>query len=140
MTRRSAPAARLLDANALIALAIGDHVHHRRVALWLARAECFALCPMVEGALVRYVVRLGGHPATATGFLEAVNSDPRCQFWPDSLTYREAAMGHVEGHRQVTDAYLAALAAQRQGGRLATLDAALAAALPAAVELIPAVA
>ncbi|MDR1118869.1 MAG: hypothetical protein LBL01_06185 [Bifidobacteriaceae bacterium] len=39
-------------------------------------------------------------------------------------------MEHVRGHRQATDAYLAALAKKR-GGILATLDRALAAPHPA---------
>lgn len=40
------------------------------------------------------------------------------------------------GHRQVTDAYVAALAAPHRG-RLATLDSALAAQLPQICTLIP---
>jgi predicted nucleic acid-binding protein len=43
----------------------------------------------------------------------------------DGLSYADIDMRGVVGHRQVTDAYLAALARSR-GGRLATLDRALA--------------
>lgn len=49
---------------------------------------------------------------------------------------RPCDLTHVVGHRHVTDAYLAALAASR-GGRLATFDQALAASVPDLVELIP---
>jgi predicted nucleic acid-binding protein len=42
----------------------------------------------------------------------------------------------VIGHRQVTDAYLAALARQR-GGRLATFDAGLAQLHPDVAQLVP---
>jgi len=42
----------------------------------------------------------------------------------------------VQGHKQVTDAYLAALA-RAHGGRLATLDATLAAMHPDVADLMP---
>jgi uncharacterized protein len=47
------------------------------------------------------------------------------EFWPDDLRYDAIDMRGVVGHKQVTDAYLAGLARSR-GGRLATLDRALA--------------
>lgn len=47
-------------------------------------------------------------------------------FWPDDLSYADIAWKRVFGRRQVSDAYLAALARAR-GGRLATLDRGLAA-------------
>jgi predicted nucleic acid-binding protein len=61
---------------------------------------------------------------------------PRCEFWPDAISYRHADLNHVVGHRQVADAYLAALAVSKDG-LLATFDAALAKALPDRVTLIP---
>ncbi|GAB2454206.1 type II toxin-antitoxin system ribonuclease VapC29 [Nocardioides hungaricus] len=125
----------LLDANALIALAIADHEHHDRAARWAADVERIALCPIVEGALVRFLIRTGESRATAAAILTAMHASPRCEFWEDSISYRTAELSHVVGYRQVTDAYLAALAASR-GGRLATLDQALATALPESVELI----
>ncbi len=66
----------------------------------------------------------------------ALRRSPKVDFWPDSISYTEAALEHITGHRQVTDAYLASLAASHQA-RLATLDEALAAALGNTVELIP---
>lgn len=125
----------LLDANALIALAVADHEHHDRAAAWAADVERIAVCPIVEGALVRFLVRLGEDRATALTVLSDMYASPRCAFWPDSISYTAADLGHVVGHRQVTDAYLAALAASR-GGRLATFDRGLAAAHPEYVDLI----
>lgn len=129
-------AAHLLDANALIALAVVEHEHHGRAAAWAADVERIALCPIVEGALVRFLLRLGESRATAAALLSAMYASGRCEFWTDSLSYTAAELGHVVGHRQVTDAYLAALA-DSTGGRLATFDQALAAALPSHVDLIP---
>ena len=89
-----------------------------------------------SGAMVRYLIRVGETAATASQLLNTLRESPRVDFWPDSISYTEAALEHVTGHRQVTDAYLASLAASHQA-RLATLDVALATALSATVDLIP---
>ena len=47
-------------------------------------------------------------------------------FWPDQISYATVRWGGVIGHRQVTDAYLVALA-QHHNGRVASLDRGLAA-------------
>lgn len=125
----------LLDANALIALVVSDHEHHDKAARWASGNREIALCPIVEGALARFLVRAGEGHATAVAILSGLYGSPRCVFWPDSISYTAADLGHVVGHRQVTDAYLAALAASR-GCRLATFDAALTEVLPAETELI----
>jgi toxin-antitoxin system PIN domain toxin len=126
----------LLDANALIALSLAEHEHHQRATSWAAGVDRLALCPIVEGALARFLIRLGQSPSTAMALLEGFHASPRCEFWPDDIAYREADLGHVTGHRQVTDAYLAALAAAHHG-LLATFDQALAEALPQRTTLIP---
>jgi predicted nucleic acid-binding protein len=54
-----------------------------------------------------------------------LSNSTRHEFWPDDLGYDVVDLRGVVGHRQVPDAYLAALARSR-GGRLATLDRALA--------------
>jgi toxin-antitoxin system PIN domain toxin len=125
-----------LDANVLIALTVAEHEHHDRASRWAAGIERFALCPVVEGALIRFLVRIGESTTAATEVLPAVNARPGCDFWPDSLSYVNVGLGHVRGHRQVTDAYLANLAAVNEGV-LATLDEALAQELPDKVVLIP---
>ena len=126
----------LLDANALIALVIAEHEHHGRAASWTATVDGIALCPITEGALARYLIRVGEAPATVRQLLTALSQSPKAGFWPDSISYVAVTLDHVTGHRQVTDAYLASLAASR-GSRLATFDAALANALPEHVLLIP---
>lgn len=128
--------AHLLDANVLIALVVADHEHHRRASTWVAAVDRFALSPVVEGALVRYLVRVGESAATATAVLRAVHAVPACDVWPDAISYVDADLAHVRGHRQVTDAYLVSLAASR-GGRLATFDEALSRAAPGTVDLVP---
>jgi predicted nucleic acid-binding protein len=49
---------------------------------------------------------------------------PEHEFWPDDLPYDASILRGVLGHRQVTDAYLVALARRRRA-RLATFDAGL---------------
>ena len=129
-------ASHLLDANALISLVIAEHEHHGRVTAWVTEVDKVALCPITEGAMVRYLIRVGETTATASQLLKTLRESPRVDFWPDSISYTETALEHVTGHRQVTDAYLASLAASNQA-RLATLDVALAAELSATVDLIP---
>ncbi|HLR95869.1 MAG TPA: PIN domain-containing protein [Jiangellaceae bacterium] len=126
----------LLDANALIALTVTDHEHHERAAQWAGTDQHFALCPTSEGALARFIVRIGSGPETVQALLSRLYASPRCEFWADSLSYVDTELSHVHSHRQVTDAYLAALAAVR-GARLATFDEALTATLPEQTFLIP---
>jgi toxin-antitoxin system PIN domain toxin len=131
---------RLLDANVLIALFDADHVHHAVVRDWfIALRDGFATCPIVEGALTRWIVRIEGRtgPAAARRELCKLAADARHHFWPDDLAYVDVEWKGVLGHGQVTDAYLAALA-RKHGGRLATLDRGLAALHHDVAELIPA--
>lgn len=127
----------LLDANVLIALTVVEHVHHERASAWFAGVERAAVCPIVEGALLRFLVRLGVPPSSVVSMLRALHDDPRVELWAESMSYAEADLGHVVGHRQVTDAYLAALARSHRG-RLATLDEALHTVLPESTFLVPA--
>lgn len=125
----------LLDANVLIALTVAEHEHHDRASSWLGDVDAFAVCPITEGALVRFLVRMGETSATATAVLRAVHEHPKCAFWPDSVSYSDVDLAAVHGYRQVTDAYLAGLAAAN-AGRLATFDRALAIQHAEYVELI----
>lgn len=115
----------LLDANVLIALTVADHEHHDRVGRWFASGPEFAVSPVVEGALVRFVVRIGEPPATAQELLRHLHDRPACWQWLDDLSYADVDLDDVRGHRQVTDTYLVSLAAAHDG-RLVTLDASLA--------------
>ena len=123
----------LLDSSALIALAVHEHEYNEAVSAWLQKHDQFALSPIVEGALVRFLTRLGERPQVAVEILRTLHSTDGWTFWPDSISYREVDLSAVIGHRQVTDAYLVALATSKRA-KLATLDKALSA--TAGVELI----
>jgi toxin-antitoxin system PIN domain toxin len=127
----------LLDANVLIALTVAEHEHHQRALAWVATIDRFAVCPIVEGALVRFLVRLGESPEAARQVLRAVHSVAGFEFWADSVSYSDADLGQIRGHRQVTDAYLVSLAASHPDALLATLDMGLAQAAPGQTQLLP---
>lgn len=128
----------LLDANVLIALTTREHVHHERVTSWAIEVERFAVGPIVEGALLRFAVRLGASMAEARETLRLVRDRAGYEFWPDSMSYVDVDLHHVRGHRQIADAYLASLAGSRPDCKLATLDEGLAQAHPNHTLLVPA--
>lgn len=127
----------LLDADVLIALTITEHEHHERASQWASTISGFAVCPIVEGALVRFLVRIGESAGVAKHVLQAVHAMSGCEFWPDSVSYSTAGLDHVHGHRQVTDAYLVSLAASRPDALLATFNEGLAQARPTGTLLVP---
>ena len=119
----------LLDVNVLIALAWPSHVHHDRAQEWFARKKKagFRTCPLTETGFVRIssnprFASYAVSPADALALLGRITSLPGHEFWPAHLPVVEAVGDRpVSGHRQVTDAYLAGLAAAH-GGVLATFD------------------
>ena len=76
-------------------------------------------------------------PADATSLLDRILALRGHQFWQDDLSVGQALGGRpITGHRQITDAYLIALA-EANGGKFATLDrAALSLGAPEIVELV----
>ena len=127
----------LLDANILIALATPNHPGRNRSRYWAKEVTSFAVCPITEGALVRNFLFSGRTLAEAQATLTALAHQPGYQFWPDDISYSDTNLGDVHGHKQATDAYLVALTRAHPNAKLATMDAALAAAYPDVVELIP---
>jgi len=122
----------LLDGNVLVALTDQSHIHHEAASAWFAGAPApFATCPITQGTLVRMQMRLGAASdiRAAMALLAALTAHPRHRFWPDTLGYDAIRLRGLVGHRQITDAYLAALARHHQG-RLATFDQGLAALHP----------
>ncbi len=116
----------LLDANVLIALVVAEHVHHDAAVGWLSASDTrFATCPITQGSLVRFLLRMGQSAALARGVVSAVEDANRHEFWPDSVSFAGVDLDGVVGHRQVTDAYLAHLSRSRKG-QLVTLDGGLA--------------
>ncbi len=119
----------LLDGNVLVALADQAHVHHEIVLRWFVAGKVrFATCPITQGTLIRMLVRFQAVASVkdAVMFLKKFSDHPAHSFWPDNLSYEAISWRGVLGQRQVTDAYLVALALHN-GGRLATLDQGLAA-------------
>ena len=121
----------LLDGNVLYALIDEAHVHHTAARRWFAGLDGdFATCPITQGTLLRLTMRLGGQSLEqALAVLRALTGNARHHFWPDALAYGQIRWHGVLGHRQVTDAYLAALA-RHNGGKLASFDKGLVALHP----------
>lgn len=130
----------LLDGNLLVALVDRAHIHHGPATAWFGRNSAhFATCPITQGTLLRLLLRFGAVAdiGSAVAVLRALTAHPRHEFWADTLDYTQIAWTGVLGHRQVTNAYLAAIARDR-GGRLATFDRGLAALHPDVAEAVPA--
>jgi uncharacterized protein len=126
------PVVLLLDGNVLVALSDASHVHHTMAQTWLAATRpAFATCPITQGTLLRALMRLDASRGVARALevLAGITRLPAHRFWADDLPYEQVLLRGVQGHRQITDAYLAALA-RHHGGRLATFDKGLAALHP----------
>ena len=136
MSQQSADFIYLMDANVLIALAVRDHQFHEAAQRWLGTVAHVAVCPVTEGALVRFLLREGESASVAQAVIAAVRAMAKSEFWPDYLSYADIDLGGVYGHRQVTDSYLVALTVARPQSRLATLDQALAARHPGQCQLL----
>jgi uncharacterized protein len=113
----------LLDGNVLVALMGEEHVHHQAAVRWFSSSSCaFATCPITQGTLLRLLIKLADlSPASAVQVLAKLTQHPRHRFWPDTLDYSAVSWRGVLGHRQVTDAYLAALA-RAYDGKLVSFD------------------
>lgn len=127
----------LLDANVLIALVVGEHVHHTPAEAWFSGlTDNFATCPVTQGSLMRLLIREGQTAEAASSVIRGVTGSPRHEFWPDDVAYPDVPTAGIVGHRQVTDAYLAQLA-RRRAARLATFDQALAKLHADVADLVP---
>jgi toxin-antitoxin system PIN domain toxin len=124
----------LLDVNVLIALLDAGHVHHAAAGRWLdshladGPAAGWASCPLTQNGCLR-ILSNRAYPrpqpvaAVAARLAEAA-ATPHHAFWPDDLSVLEPArFAHDRwlDSRQITDAYLLALAVHR-GGVFVTLD------------------
>lgn len=130
----AAPGRCLLDVNVLIALLDDAHVFSRRANEWLdAAPRRVATCPIVENGVIRimsapaYSARLRTSPEQVADGLKALSQGLDHAFWPDAVSLLDDAVidfTRLHGHRQITDAYLLALAV-RHDGMLASFDAAV---------------
>jgi uncharacterized protein len=124
----------LLDVNVLIALLDDAHVFSRRANEWLdAEPRRIATCPIVENGVVRilsapaYSATHRTTPGQVAEGLRAIADAVDHAFWPDDVSVLDEQaidFTRLHGHRQITDAYLLALAV-KHGGALATFDAAV---------------
>jgi toxin-antitoxin system PIN domain toxin len=140
----------LLDLNTLTALLWPAHEHHEVAHRWFGdRAHAgWATCPLTQLGFVRIVSnpvfsRDALSPMQALTLLAENLAHPRHQFWTDNLQVPIALKGidtRLQGYRQVTDAYLLALA-HRYKGVLATFDRGLRMlagdGVPASLEIVP---
>jgi hypothetical protein len=124
----------LLDVNVLIALLDAGHVHHAAAGRWLdshladGPAAGWASCPLTQNGCLR-ILSNRAYPrpqpvAAGAGRPPAAAATPHHAFWPDDLSVLEPARFTHErwlDSRQITDAYLLALAVHR-GGVFVTLD------------------
>lgn len=124
----------LFDVNVWIALFDNDHTFSKRVNDWVTRERpTIATCPLIENGVVRIMASTGysamakQSAADITAMLRKACTHGDHEFWPDDLTLRDAQVFDVtrlHGSRQITDAYLLALAIANSG-RFVTLDGAI---------------
>lgn len=122
----------LLDVNVIIALLDPDHAFHERAHVWWAEnaVHGWASCPLTENGVVRimsnpgYSRVAGFTPGDLIARLRKFTESTNHAFWPDDLSLRDETTFlsiHIHSSRLLTDLYLLALTAKRDG-RLATFD------------------
>lgn len=143
--------AALLDINILTALLWPTHEHHDVAHRWFSGrgGAPWATCSLTQLGFVRIVSnpafsRDALSPVEALALLGQNLAHPAHEFWADSLQVPSAVKAieaRLQGDKQLTDAYLLALAHRRKGV-LATFDRGLrtlaADGFSGSVEIIPA--
>jgi toxin-antitoxin system PIN domain toxin len=124
----------LLDVNLLFVLHQPRHFSYEPVSRWFTRKSAipFATCPMTQAGMLRLLMQeIAGSTRfsidEAHAALENLVEHSRHVYWPDDPPYLQATTTlskRMQGHRQITDAYLLGLA-KHHGGKLATLDKAI---------------
>lgn len=123
--------ANLLDVNFLVALFHPGHLHHEPAHAWFAERadEGWATCPVTLNGACRVLSNpavglTGARASEVAARLRHLCSSPHHSFWPASVSLLDEslfAMEYLQGHKQITDAYLLGMAV-RNGGRLVTFD------------------
>lgn len=128
----------LLDVNVLISMAWPAHTSHRKVQEWLAinASSGWASCPLTQTAFVRILSNPSFSPNALSprdslALLQTNLSHSAHRFWPDEIGLPQAlsVLPRLDGHQQVTDAYLLGLAIHKKG-KLATMDKSILRLLP----------
>jgi toxin-antitoxin system PIN domain toxin len=120
----------LLDVNVLLALLDSDHVDHEKARAWVSREirHGWASCAITQNGFVR-IISQPRYPspvsaAQAVARLAQAASTEYHEFWPCTVSLLDDNVirpDRLHGPKQVTDAYLLALAVCR-GGRFVTFD------------------
>lgn len=120
----------LLDINVLLALLDADHIDHARAHEWLDDEfdAGWASCAITENGFVRIISQprypSPVSPAEAIALLARACDGEHHEFWPCRVSLLDAKIvdsSRLHGPRQVTDAYLLALAISHDG-RFITFD------------------
>lgn len=117
----------LIDGNLIVALLIDVHPHHQRARGWFSSlVDDVVTCSVTEGTYLRLHMQMAADRSAAAAWqaLAEFQSNPKHRFIDDGFSYAQVSTKNLQGHKQVTDAWLAQLA-RRYGTRLATLDAGL---------------
>jgi len=132
----------LLDGNVIVALLIDTHPHYQRATTWFSTLiDPVVTCAVTEGTYLRLHMQMAADRSARAAWqsLADFQANPRHRFIDDGFSYEHVSNKGIQGHKQVTDAWLAQLA-RRQNIMLATLDARLVAAHVDVGFLIPEVA
>ncbi|MFT4103794.1 MAG: PIN domain-containing protein [Burkholderiaceae bacterium] len=121
----------MLDVNVWVALFDDAHQFSEQANAFVETREVkIATCPQVENGVIRVMSlpgygRRGGLPVRVVRErLKEACAALDHVFWPDDVSLRDdrcADFSRVQGHNQITDLYLLALAV-RHGGCLVTFD------------------
>lgn len=128
----------LPDGNVLIAVSLKGHADHVRCVNWLdGITDRFATCAVTQGTLLRLHMCLAKDKSTVAAWtaLAGVEPHPLHDDWDDDLHYGLVPHRQIQGHRQVTDAWLVELA-RRNGAKVAALDKGMVATYPGDAVLI----
>lgn len=135
--------ASLLDVNVLAAAVWPSHQFHQTVHAWFAARPklLWATCAFTQAAFLRLssnpkVFRDAVGPLEAWRALSVIARHPQHRYWAECPGIPELTLWSsltLTGHRQITDAYLLALAHHHRG-RLVTLDRSIAELLSTAAE------
>jgi toxin-antitoxin system PIN domain toxin len=121
----------LLDINVLLALLDSDHVDHERARDWISTEirHGWASSAITQSGFARIISSQPRYPSPvpprlAVERLARASNTEYHEFWPCSVSLLDEDVidrSRLVGPRQVTAAYLLAMAA-RHDGRLATFD------------------
>lgn len=124
----------LFDVNVLIALLDAAHTQHATAHAWLKAniVQGWASCPITQNGVVRIMSQPAYpqaiSPVRAAELMRGATKTRHHAFWADEMSLLDAShvdMQRVHGPRQITDAYLLALAVHQQG-RFVTFDSSVA--------------